>query len=158
MGAASLLTDLRNRGIGVRAEGDRLFVEGKLTDSDRANIRAFKPAILALLAEAPDPLLVRCWTPSGTEMTVLADGPDHAEQIRRWNPPPADTGIPVHGPGVEISAPADERRHCSECAHLRPDGLCLAAARGELPQASRTYHPVDDIPRRCERFKEPLKC
>lgn len=88
MGAASLLTDLRNRGIGVRAEGDRLFVEGKLTDSDRANIRAFKPAILALLAEAPDPLLVRCWTPSGTEMTVLADGPDHAEQIRRWNPRP----------------------------------------------------------------------
>lgn len=45
----------------------------------------------------------------------------------------------------------DDRRHCAQCANLAPSGLCLAALRGEIV-ASRTYHPVDDIPRRCEGY------
>jgi hypothetical protein len=43
------------------------------------------------------------------------------------------------------------RRHCAQCANLAPSGLCLAARRGEII-ASRTYHPVDHLPRRCEGY------
>jgi len=45
----------------------------------------------------------------------------------------------------------DDRRYCTECANLTANGLCVAARRGEV-MASRTYHPVDHIPRRCEGY------
>jgi hypothetical protein len=45
----------------------------------------------------------------------------------------------------------DDRRHCAQCANRAPSGLCLAARRGEII-ASRTYHPVDHLPRRCEGY------
>lgn len=45
----------------------------------------------------------------------------------------------------------DDRRHCVRCANLAPSGLCLAAQRGEII-ASRTCHPADHIPRRCEGY------
>lgn len=45
----------------------------------------------------------------------------------------------------------DDRRCCAQCANLAPSGLCLAARRGEVI-ASRTYHPVDHVPRRCECY------
>lgn len=54
----------------------------------------------------------------------------------------------------EVPQPApdgDDRRHCAQCMNLAPSGLCLAARRGEV-SASRTYHPVDNIPRRCEGY------
>lgn len=54
----------------------------------------------------------------------------------------------------EVSQPFpddDDRRHCAQCANLVPSGLCLAARRGEII-ASRTYHPVDHLPRRCEGY------
>ncbi len=37
----------------------------------------------------------------------------------------------------------DDRWYCHECLNLM-DGLCLA----------QKFHPVDDIPRRCEDFKK----
>lgn len=45
----------------------------------------------------------------------------------------------------------DDRRHCAQCANLATSGLCLAAQRSEI-NASRTYHPVDHLPRRCEGY------
>lgn len=45
----------------------------------------------------------------------------------------------------------DDRRHCAQCANHAPSGLCLTARRGEII-ASRTYHPVDHLPRRCEGY------
>lgn len=45
----------------------------------------------------------------------------------------------------------DDRRYCVECVNLMPSGLCIAAKSGEI-KASRAYHPVDDIPRRCEGY------
>lgn len=45
----------------------------------------------------------------------------------------------------------DDRRTCIQCANLTLGGLCLAAQRGEI-NASRTYHPVDHLPRRCEGY------
>lgn len=45
----------------------------------------------------------------------------------------------------------DDRRHCTQCANRAPSGLCLAARRGEII-ASRTYHPMNRLPRRCEGY------
>lgn len=46
----------------------------------------------------------------------------------------------------------DDRRLCLECAELRPDGFCQAAARGELPFAAIRVQPVPAILHRCSRF------
>jgi hypothetical protein len=48
--------------------------------------------------------------------------------------------------------PPDDRHYCRSCRNLAATGLCLAARRGELQWTGPTYHPVDDIPRRCEAF------
>lgn len=45
----------------------------------------------------------------------------------------------------------DDRRHCRECKNLTYSGLCLAARRGEIDEIS-TYHPADDLPRRCKGY------
>ena len=45
----------------------------------------------------------------------------------------------------------DDRRHCACCQNLARSGLCLAARRGEI-EASESYHPVDNMPRRCEGY------
>ena len=47
--------------------------------------------------------------------------------------------------------PLDDRRYCRECFNLTSKGRCLAAWRGEIMAGSH-YHPIDDIPRRCEGF------
>jgi len=51
MSAASLLASLTLRGISVRADGDRLLFEpgSAVTDAERANLKAEKPAILQLV-------------------------------------------------------------------------------------------------------------
>ena len=45
----------------------------------------------------------------------------------------------------------DDRRHCACCQNLARSGLCLAARRGEI-EASESFHPVDNMPRRCEGY------
>ena len=45
----------------------------------------------------------------------------------------------------------DDRRHCACCQNLARSGLCLAARRGEI-EASDSFHPVDNMPRRCEGY------
>lgn len=45
----------------------------------------------------------------------------------------------------------DDRRYCRECSNLTSKGRCLAAWRGEIVAGSH-YHPIDDLPRRCEGF------
>ncbi|WP_367154243.1 hypothetical protein [Methylomonas sp. HYX-M1] len=45
----------------------------------------------------------------------------------------------------------DDRGYCRECSNQTSKGRCLAAWRGEILAESH-YHPVDDIPRRCEGF------
>ncbi len=46
----------------------------------------------------------------------------------------------------------DERRLCTQCTNLTSQGLCLAARRGEIV-ASRDFHPVRNILRRCEGYQ-----
>lgn len=50
-------------------------------------------------------------------------------------------------------AEGDDRRLCIECAHLRQDGSCFAAAQGWVPGASRRLQPVTDVLARCHCFK-----
>lgn len=45
----------------------------------------------------------------------------------------------------------DDRRTCTQCAHLTGRGLCLAARRGEIV-AGLGYEPVHDLLRRCEGY------
>jgi|GEM_PF-4504147 len=50
---------------------------------------------LADVPEIPDktaPRPVECWTPSGKRLMVTAQSPEHAEAIRRLNPPPQGAG------------------------------------------------------------------
>jgi virulence-associated protein VagC len=56
MGARELLHELADAGFTVEAEGDKLVIRpaSKLTDDQRAAVRAAKPDLLALLAE-PEP-------------------------------------------------------------------------------------------------------
>jgi hypothetical protein len=46
----------------------------------------------------------------------------------------------------------DDRRLCTQCTNLTAQGLCLAARRGEIV-ASRDFHPVRNILRRCEGYQ-----
>ncbi len=56
---------------------------------------------------------------------------------------------------VDDSVTDDDRRCCNDCVNLTArEHRCLAAWRGERPgNAARNYHPVIDVPRRCERYK-----
>lgn len=46
MGAEAIIQNLHQRGMRIMADGDRLIVEGTLTDQDRAAIRSHKPQIM----------------------------------------------------------------------------------------------------------------
>lgn len=79
---------------------------------------------------------------SPIENTFDSFGSTHTGQFFEISP---DTAI------AQQRDPFDERRYCHECSNLTGKGRCLAAWRGEI-LASSHYHPVDDIPRRCEGF------
>ena len=55
---------------------------------------------------------------------------------------------------VALVAWDDDRRPCTDCANLTArEHRCLAAWRGNRPgNAGRDYHPVIDLPRRCECY------
>jgi hypothetical protein len=49
--------------------------------------------------------------------------------------------------------PDDNRRTCRDCANLASQGRCLSAWRREGPAgATREYHPIADLLRRCESY------
>ena len=60
MSAATLISDLGERGIRLATRGDRLVIDapkGALTEADRRAIAEHKPELLALVgATGPDPL------------------------------------------------------------------------------------------------------
>ena len=74
-----------------------------------------------------------------------------------WSPDFADVSLvddlaSMEGERLSVRYPPDDdRRHCACCQNLARSGLCLAARRGEI-EASESYHPVDNMPRRCEGY------
>ncbi|NEV62267.1 hypothetical protein [Thiorhodococcus minor] len=80
--AAALLDTLAADGIQLTADGDRLVAvpSGRLTDAHRAEIRALKPELLALLQSANDGESTpqRCWLvryPDGRELSITRSPP-----------------------------------------------------------------------------------
>jgi hypothetical protein len=53
----------------------------------------------------------------------------------------------------QIAARDDDLRYCIECAELRKDWTCAAAARGVMPGA-RIYPVLRNMAQRCPWFKE----
>lgn len=47
----------------------------------------------------------------------------------------------------------DDRRFCFECSDLR-GSICMAAKRGEIPDAAINYEPMPYMPKRCDQFKD----
>lgn len=50
----------------------------------------------------------------------------------------------------------DDRRVCLECARLRGDGRCAAAAQGRAPFADSRAMPVQTVLQRCDFF-QPIR-
>jgi hypothetical protein len=112
MDAATVLDDLLRRGCRLHAEGDRVIVEGRLTDSDRDAIRSNKPELLRLLTTeaandgptfvTPDPDYHRLpWW----RVAILADGrriesdTPSGMTIREWT----DYAARHFGPGATVT-------------------------------------------------------
>ena len=51
------------------------------------------------------------------------------------------------------SGVVDDRVTCRTCSQLRTEGLCLAAARGELRGCAKHYRPLPDRRQRCEGYQ-----
>jgi len=89
--AATLVADLRARGLVIEAVGDRLKITppGVLTEADRAALRAHKAALLALLRApgAPDRLLEQRGQFRHTCPPTGACGYCGGYQWRLWNTP-----------------------------------------------------------------------
>jgi 5-deoxy-D-glucuronate isomerase len=94
MRVAEFLSNLEAAGFSVTTNGPDLVITlaSKLTDPQRQFIRQNKAEIMDLLTQeqpsGDSDLLVEVWTPSGTRFTVKADSPEHAVNLKRWNPAP----------------------------------------------------------------------
>lgn len=54
--------------------------------------------------------------------------------------------------GHIVDGMGEERHRCSDCGNLTQRGRCLAAQRGEIDYVA-TFEPVQDVLRRCGKFK-----
>ena len=171
MGA--LLEHFAAAGVTLTALPDgRLHGAGPLTDALRAAIRAHKPAILAELAAndgaTPEQatelrvLLARIaatWSDEDKAEALdvaLADPELALVSFRALVAEMAPAAIP-DGPYSSAPLaerdPGDDRRTCHDCTHLAGTGRCLSAWHGHPPAGSgRSYTPIDDLLRRCERY------
>ena len=131
----------------IKVRGDGVAVERWLP-----SIRRNKPDILAALQEF-ESLLARVGpvyrTPESEYDEIrLAAMRDLslALQSYRFMAKELDAGRIVDGMG-------EERHCCSDCGNLTQRGRCLAAQRGEIDYVA-TFEPVQDVLRRCGKFKQ----
>ncbi|CAA9889643.1 conserved hypothetical protein [Candidatus Methylobacter favarea] len=92
----SALLKIREEGFDVILFGDAFKVSpaNELTTKQREFLKRHKAEIINALQnqgawiELPDPgaLTVTCYTPDGKPIEVPAASPEHAEQLRLWNP------------------------------------------------------------------------
>ena len=155
MDATELLAELKQEGLTVSAQGDRLIVESiaGITLSQKALLSEYKPELLKLLAqetanepptlpdttEQPDKrrpttdhapsgvagLFVEVFTPLGRKLIVKANSPAHAEWLTRMNPQPNP---------AELAA---RRAAKPGVVGLRPLIHCI-----DCQQATPTHHPA----------------
>lgn len=110
-----------------------------------ATVAVAKPPALTVNEETA----IRAWLAhiEETDMAIIAEilNQCRADQEARVYFLRRATEVP------RLTPEDDDRRHCAQCANLARSGLCLAVQRGEII-ASHTYHPVDQLPRRCEGY------
>ncbi|OHX37846.1 hypothetical protein BJL95_04540 [Methylomonas sp. LWB] len=97
MSVLHFVTSLQSSGFAFSANGDSLVVNpaSQLSSEERDYIRQHKSEILAFIAgnslrKTGDayPQAVEVWTPAGNKLLVQARSPEHAADLRRWNPAP----------------------------------------------------------------------
>lgn len=167
MGAPDLLQLLREAGLTLTltpAGGLHVAPRAALTDDHREAIRAELDALkqaLAIEAAPAAPMpgsggvvpmteseLQAChaggWDSTEIEVFLLREDRFH----RRGRADAEDLAERL----VLRDRQRDDRRLCLECVELRADGLCQAAARGELPYSATRVQPVPTILHRCSKF------
>ncbi|MBP6900887.1 MAG: hypothetical protein KBC73_12400 [Burkholderiaceae bacterium] len=130
MGARDLMDTLAGLGIVIAAEGGRLLIRpaSRLTDALRADLRAFKPEVLALLGGGasvpgrPEPAQgPRPWLEAWTDDDIQRFTQRRAHLIR-WGWPETDAELLAERLVIRERS-GDDRTSCGECQHHRP-GRC----------------------------------
>lgn len=140
MGARDLLADLAGAGFSVAAEGARLVIRpaSKLTESERAAVREFRPVLLALLA--------------GDEARTDGEAArflDRRARLLRWGWA-ADDAEKLAERLAQRDREADPRVSCADCRHYRP-GRCGNHQRAGL-QAAELGRDLAGMLQRCPGF------
>lgn len=166
----ALLEHFAASGVRLTALPDgRLHAAGALSDTLRAAIRAHKPAILAELAAANDAVPPVATPEQAAELRALVSrvtlewpNAERAEALAVALADPDAALVSFRALSATqqplAATEPDHRRTCQQCANLSGPTRggfrrCLAAWRGEPPAgAAREYHPVVDVPRRCESY------
>lgn len=163
MGARDLLARLAGAGVSVAADGDRLLIRpaSRLTDDLRAELRAAKPAVLALLAApvgsqsaqpvalAGGPLTNGDFAPAVIEPAAVRFAARRARLIRwGW---PQDEAQAMAQRLARRDLAGDDLASCTECASYRP-GRCGNHRRAGLfgPEVGRD---LAAMLQRCPGFK-----
>lgn len=134
MGARDLLARLAGLGLTVAADGDRLLIRpaSMLTDELRAELRATKPQVLALLAVSEGSQSAQ--TPADPEAVRFAA---RRARLLRWGWPAAEADEMAERL-TRRDLNGDDRASCTECASYRP-GRCGNHRRAGLfsPEVGR---------------------
>jgi hypothetical protein len=144
MGARELLAELTGVGMGVEARGDRLLIRpaGKLTDAQRAALRAAKPELLALLR----PLAPSWW---GWDDATIARFISRRNRLLRlgWL---AENAEAVADRLARRDEEGDDRVACVECANL-VRGRCTRHRQAEI--GAEVGRDLASRLQRCNAFK-----
>lgn len=167
--ASNLLQTLARRDVRIGISAGKLTVDappGVLTDLDREALVRHKAGLVTALLDAnagpantplPDALVqaaLRLCAAHG-------DGPEAQRQmLDDLAGYPADRHerltdyLNAAADALAAHPDQDDRRTCAQCLNFRRrDGACLAARRDELPNTARSYRPLPDTLRRCERYR-----
>lgn len=163
MGARDLLARLADAGVTVAADGGRLLIRpaSRLTDDLRAELRAEKPAVLALLAapvgaQSAQPAALAGGTLTNVDFApTVADPAAHRFAARRarlirwgW---PQDEAQAMAERLARRDLSGDDRASCTECRAYRP-GRCGNHRRAGLfgPELGRD---LAALLQRCPGFR-----
>lgn len=166
--ASNLLQTLAHRGVLIGISGGKLTVDappGILTGEDREALVRHKAGLVKVLnanagpANTPLPdALVRaalrlCEAHSDglqAQRQMLDDLAGYPADRHEWLTDYLNAAADV----LAADPGQDDRRTCAQCLNFRRrDGACLAARRDELPNTARSYRPLPDTLRRCERYR-----
>jgi hypothetical protein len=167
--ATTLLQSLAHRGVRIGITDGKLIVDAPpmvLTDADRAELARHKAGLLAALRHgetepANEPLPEALVRAALRLCAAYGDGPEARQQmlddLRSY---PADRHgwltdyLDAQADALGAAPDLDDRRACTQCQNFRRrDGACLAARRGELFNAARSYRPLLDTLRRCGGYR-----